>query len=551
MKPIVPTVRDLLQFEHANLWDWSKFRVYFFLRNLWYDVAAIHNLQQDDTVIEVFTNRRVFSQIPLLETSITVHVRVRATGDKLRHSPGNLFRFGALFLQRWLNHFGEWSRLNDASIAFINRPKQEIPLRRLDGNGERLENPYFGYLFSEPRSDTVLIDEVDLPELKPGFSWSTTPRMWSSREAPPSVPGLAVWGRYGWRGEVLATVRRGKRFWKEQLDRLGGLDLDPREACMVYVMRRHVGAAHMFLRRYACYRRLFRDSSIRVVCALDENSPAIASILAAARAEGVKTVGLQHGAIHELNMAYRNHPRALTHTKAMPDFTLTWGSYWSDILATNGGFDPETIVEVGQPRSDIIPRLLAQPAATPLPGVDPTKPLIVFASQPQRDQTLRRRAARDMIAAAMRLQTEAGCQLVFKLHPIEQDPSYYQSVADELNYGTLNQISVDVDLYAVLQACDVLVTCFSTVGGEAVYFGKPLVVLDHLQQDVQDYVASGVARLAVDEETLYDHLAAIVREDDPVPHEAYEAYIRAYAHAVDGHVRDRIWNFLESAVNQS
>ena len=55
-----------------------------------------------------------------------------------------------------------------------------------------------------------------------------------------------------------------------------------------------------------------------------------------------------------------------------------------------------------------------------------------------------------------------------------------------------------------------LITCFSTVGAEAVYFHKPLLILDHLGQDVQGYIREKVAFEARDWQTLEEVLLEVL-----------------------------------------
>ena len=286
-----------------------------------------------------------------------------------------------------------------------------------------------------------------------------------------------------------------------------------------------------FLYRYFAARNYFSGSGIKAVIAADENSPLTKSILDAARFCGIKIIGLQHGTMHDLHPAYLYTPNdCINHI--MPDLTLTWGKYWEEFLIEKGNYPKDSVISVGQIRTDIIPELLKaekQKTARPIEK-------ILFASQPQRDPELRHQAAYDVFKAAKRLPKS---KLIVKLHPREfNDSEYYTAIAKEAgctNY-VLNNTS---DLYKLIASCDVLITCFSTVGTETVYFHKPLVILDHLKQDIMGYVAEGVAFQAIDSISLTTILSGIFRGNLKIDHSKYNAFIQKYAYQIDGKVAER------------
>jgi CDP-glycerol glycerophosphotransferase (TagB/SpsB family) len=149
---------------------------------------------------------------------------------------------------------------------------------------------------------------------------------------------------------------------------------------------------------------------------------------------------------------------------------------------------------------------------------------------------LRYRAASDVFKAARKL---PNTQLVVKLHPREfADSGYYSAIAAEVgctNY-TIDKTS---DLYHLIASCDVLITCFSTVGTETVYFHKPLIILDHLKQDIAGYAAEGVAFQATDADSLASILSGIFRGTLRADRTKYDSFIRKYAYRIDGKVAER------------
>jgi len=101
------------------------------------------------------------------------------------------------------------------------------------------------------------------------------------------------------------------------------------------------------------------------------------------------------------------------------------------------------------------------------------------------------------------------------------------------------RITLDIDLYLLISICDVLITCFSTVGTETVYFHKPLIILDHLKQDIQNYHKEGVALQAANMKELKDHLENTLNEVSKIDPDAYDKFITKYAFAIDGKAAER------------
>src|SRR5665648_875965 len=294
-----------------------------------------------------------------------------------------------------------------------------------------------------------------------------------------------------------------------------------------------------FLFRYFAARNYFKDSGIKAVVAGDENSPLTKSILDAAKFCGIKVIGLQHGTMNDLHPAYLYTANDCKN-RVMPDLTLTWGKYWEEFLINKGNYPKESVISVGQIRTDIIPVLLKAEKEKQAKPID----TIVFASQPQRDPELRCQAAFDVFKEARKL---PKAQLIVRLHPRESaDSEYYSDIAKVA--GCKNYIIDSTsDLYQLIASCNVLITCFSTVGAETIYFYKPLIILDHLSQDIQGYAAEGVAFQATNAGSLTSILSAIFRGTLKVDRAEYDLFIQKYACQIDGKVTERCIEAITSA----
>jgi CDP-glycerol glycerophosphotransferase (TagB/SpsB family) len=133
--------------------------------------------------------------------------------------------------------------------------------------------------------------------------------------------------------------------------------------------------------------------------------------------------------------------------------------------------------------------------------------------------------------------------LVLKPHPLEVDLTYFDNLAGTIgctNYKIVN----DEDLYQLLAISDYVVTSFSTVGTEAVYFKKPLIIYDPLNQDVMKYVEDGVGIQAKNSSELIAILERLANRSIVIDKAVQEHFILNNAFKIDGDVCDRIINKL-------
>jgi hypothetical protein len=169
------------------------------------------------------------------------------------------------------------------------------------------------------------------------------------------------------------------------------------------------------------------------------------------------------------------------------------------------GAPPENIFVTGQPRFDLMfskkfnkERFLSQL------GIPQNKGIVVLATQqlvPMLWSKDERKAFIKTIAQAMG--TFPDEQLVIKLHPAEHI-SDYQHLLKEI--GCDNAILCqNVDLYELLNACNLLMTVFSTVAVEAMLFNKPVICIEFTgRRSISYYTDDGAA-------------IGVHREEDLVP----------------------------------
>jgi len=304
-------------------------------------------------------------------------------------------------------------------------------------------------------------------------------------------------------------------------------------------LRRLHKSTRFFLFKYYTYKKFLKKKNILSITSIDENSPRIKTVLDAAKSNKIKTIGIQHGTIHALHPAYIYTDQDKNRS-VVPDFTFVWGNYWKEFLIKHGKYPADSLIISGQIRTDIVP-VLQNTIEQNFFGLSEGTRLIVFASQPQRDPVLRKQAALDVFKAT---KENNNTFLVIKLHPAEKnDIGYYRSIAIEAGCENFTIIH-DFDLYRLISICDLLITCFSTVGAETVYFKKPLIILDHLKQDIQQYHREGIAFQATTAVELSKLVQKILASELVYDAAAYKNYISKFAYKIDGQAAMRIKEFI-------
>ena len=520
------TLADLFRIDTASVWHYHKFRIYFAVRNLMYFLKP---LQQQFSTFEDHIWFVSLDVKPLLNLFPEVQFRFQATKVKTRFNFRNLFSYLVLVKYRLLCYLFSGKKYPEYLLYLPEKYSNVLDkntLKTISGH-HILE-----YLIDGLDKRFALLTEVLMPKSKGksdySFSWKQFQTSWNHH---PKIflEGILISGLM--KKSVRKAARKAQKTICLNYNEVHKLELSMVQKITLEIFQSLDKSTGFFLYRYFSARNYFTNSGIKAVIAADENSPLTKSILDAAKYCGIKIIGLQHGTMHDLHPAYL-YSHGDSKNRVMPDLTLTWGKYWVEFLINKGNYQKNSVVSVGQIRTDIIPVLLQ--AERQKKAV--SENLIVFASQPQRDPELRFQAGFDVFRAASEL---SKSKLIGKLHPREsEDMEYYHEIAKKA--GCTNYIlDATSDLYQLIANCDVLITCFSTVGTETVYFHKPLIILDHLNQDIMGYAAEGVAFQATDGNSLSRILAGILNGSLEIDRTKYDDFIQKYAYRIDGKVVER------------
>jgi hypothetical protein len=526
---------EALDFDKANLWYYHKYRVYFDSQQTLYQFYSLNEYAQGHDKVYCYSNPIPAVVVNNLPSSIRIIECKKSTRNGLKKIM-YLLRYVFLVLSRALLQIRIPSIKNRPDHVVMDLSMWQHYLNRRTLKTE-FDNYIFGYLFDILDNGFLVINESIQPNQKVKHNLKKIHPLRKDY-------GLLFSENIMLKGYMNPSVLiKSFRTVNQVKARISDIDASAysfEEQFIFKSLQRNIGSSIYYILRYGAYDGFFKKHRFKTITTTDENSPGTRSILDAARKNGITTIGVQHGNIHELHPAYV-FSKNDTKRGAMVDHTLVWGEYYKELLVNTCHYNPSDIAITGQMRTDIIPSLIKSVKGEDHPGEGNVK-TIVFASQPQQDPALRKRAAEDVF---MGLKNLAGIRLIIKLHPAEKDPDYYSEIAGQVGFGHFD-FAGSIDLYELINRSFVVITCFSTVGMEVSYFKKPLIILDHLRQDIQNYCKEGIGIQVTDSNELGKAVEEFLKGSRAIDEKSYESFIKKYAYRIDGKVTERTKKFILS-----
>lgn len=519
------SVSGLMEFQKMNLWFYQRLTVYMAARNLEYLLEEARLATEKYAVI-------LYTSIP--DNTLAYHL---PESIKLKCGSGNnsvqrekTLTIGLAMLLALLRiALRSASKIQGKHLILDNA--KPVALYNDEQEGVIKGNFVFNNLFKKLDKRFCLIREAGLPgkrtarlsEYKNSFQY----RSLNIRH----ISSDLILFRSLISNAARKKIRSIRKELDSSIDALNNEFLNSEYSLITHLLTGLKSSFRIYIMRYIGFRELCIKYRPLSLTASDENSPYNKSLLDAAKSLGIKTIGIQHGAIHELHPSYRLSKEEAGENIAT-DVTLVWGNYWKDLLISTGNYKASGLKVTGQIRTDIIP--LLKNSAT---DTYKNNKIILFASQPQRDPTLRKKAAADLFEAAAKFD---DITIRLKPHPREKDyKEYYSSIAESKSMQKIEYVA-DKDLFELINSSDAVFTCFSTVGTEAIYFSKPLIVHDPLKQDIQGYISVGVGYRVMDVSDCETALKRIAAKSFIQDAKAVSNFIDTYAYRIDGKVSDRV-----------
>lgn len=287
---------------------------------------------------------------------------------------------------------------------------------------------------------------------------------------------------------------------------------------------------------------LFEHFKIETITTTNEHGSNNRAVLNVAKSLGIKTIGVQHGAVYPDHIEYYFSENDMDYTP-IPDYTITWGNRWNQVLSEASNYPQSSLIPLGQLRTDWIYNLTKDNNSKKSKDHRPT---VLFASQPlfQGEEMIREKYASDFLKLSKEF---PEAQFIIKPHPREADyKEYFTGLANQID--TSNFEFFTGDLYEILSVTDVAIVYYSTVGDEAIYFDIPLLVFDYYHQDFAEYVKNGVGLGCHDFLELSENLKLAISEPSTLT-KSYDGYKNNNVFEIDGNTANRYCEFIKEAKN--
>lgn len=523
-------IMEELKFEGSYIWYYHRYRIYFKLRQLHYSIQLINELLEKYSFVTVFSNDEYLKKI--FDNVSTVDLQLYNNSCSVKPSKLKMLSVG-------------WSLVkNGIKSSFTSSGNGEhlIVVNSEHGTASKTEhgtyNRYYANLLKtgDPKKFSIL-DLSIMP--KPGSKRILNEDL-SRTTKYPVISADKIWFNN------ITALRSNQRKVNTFIHKISELPenwnstlTDIQQWILLELLKLN-GSTRLYLLQYLMYKSFFEKSQFKSVLTISEHSSNERSILDAARANGIYTVGIQHGVIGPNNISY-NFLDSEAKYSPIPDSTIVWGKKWQEFLVNHSCYTLGNTHALGQLRTDLVNRYRTV-TKEELSSFFPTdKKWVLFASQPQKDENLRKQAALDVIKA---VKSEIDYFLIIKIHPAE-DKKYYEELIRAERCKNCSVVAEEIDLYKLLATSDVVITCFSTVGGEAIYFDKPLITYDPLKEDIAHYHEYHIA----DQTTNLNELKTSIKnavEKTTTRQVYYDEYIASYVNKVDGKTTKRYFDFINS-----
>ncbi|MBK6609500.1 MAG: hypothetical protein IPI59_09490 [Sphingobacteriales bacterium] len=456
-----------------------------------------------------------------------------------------------LLLFTWRVLLGSWQwfvnrvYLNKKHLVLIS-PEYIQPILNINNPlTTQLGDNYIGYLLElmKNRNDVLLLSEIQPPSLTNGRSKGFK-RHFTHSIYPKITLNAEVW-------LLLAALKPStwqavKRFLRP----IKSIALPPNapthQQVMLQIVKNHrIIFAQSVFRAVAAnlfFKHLKNKTQALTISGINEHGLANRPFFELGRLHKLKTIGFQHAVF---NIAYATFHSKDAALNPVPDITAVWGDYFKNQLLRQPVYHAQNVEVLGQIRTDIIPKLQHLQKSQIHPKLPNHKPLIVYASQQYGglEAEVRYKLASDFMQLANEF--KETCSFVIKPHYLETNLDFFETVAHQ--HQNPDYLLLQDELYRLLAAADMVITYNSTVGAEAVYFGKQLLVADYYGADVMDYIKSGVGFGFNNYQQLKQAVEGILLGNTRIDLQTQANFVQQRAYLIDGQTAQRYQNLIIAA----
>ena len=293
----------------------------------------------------------------------------------------------------------------------------------------------------------------------------------------------------------------------------------------------------------------FRELDPRLVCLYAESSGLGRAAIESARAQKIRTLGVQHGILYPNYYSYERTDADVALGTPIADTTAMYGEDGARLLETTFRYPKGRVVATGSPRYDAllveIRKANREERRTSL-GASPVDRLIVLASRYTGIRDTHKAsgpAFPGLLEAVGRID---GARLIVKPHPAEPADAYDRDIA-AAPLGDRVRVIADRSLTDILPAADLLVTVESLSATEAIVAGVPVVVLRH-PSNLREVVASGAAAGVPDGVDPRPAIESLLMDEGvkAAGRKSRDAFLDDVAPGVEGRALDRLLGLIST-----
>lgn len=209
----------------------------------------------------------------------------------------------------------------------------------------------------------------------------------------------------------------------------------------------------------------YRPKAVMIRCGYGRFHMALSQ---ACKELNIPSVELQHGLITKYHIGYVKTMKS-ENRDCVPEYLLTYGDAFSEIVKKGNLFNSDKVVTVGFPYLEEITSSFATPEGEIKRFLNNFNKSILFTSQ----WILAEEIKRFVVELSRKLKNEMpNVGIVFKPHP--NDPNNYSDIKCR-NIFVADKYT---DTYQILNSVDIHSTVYSTTGLESFAFGKPNIFID-------------------------------------------------------------------------
>lgn len=336
-------------------------------------------------------------------------------------------------------------------------------------------------------------------------------------------------------------IRKNKRFYKHFMYK--GHNLWPR---ILYGIEKlfKTGVVFRYVLMLETAQEIIKKENPKAIVIALETGQYSKALITAAREKAIPSIGVQHGMIYSNNSAYTNKKVSLSNKSIdnpITSKTAVYGKTTKNLLTSEGSYPPEAVVITGQPRYDSLlesQKNFNKDLFLDKYGLEKNKKIMLVTTQSFSNITDRVNFLRYTLRA---LKKEKDIQIIIKPKPVEDESFHSKILAQEKVEAKIMPKTCNIK--EVLNACDKLITSYSTTALEAMILKKPVIIINLTgEKDPIPYVESGAAVGAYNPEEIKN---AILKAKH---NKKTKKFIMDWAYKSDRKATERVMNLIKKLI---